>query len=102
MDIETLCPLCSRLDEDANHMFFKCKFTRSVWREVFLEDQRCLLMISCFGGRGVLTDLAMGGGHTAEGGNPSMGALDYQERYQCWRCSSHHLYCGKLVHSPLS
>jgi hypothetical protein len=27
-DLDTLCPMCSRFDEDPNHLFFKCKEAR--------------------------------------------------------------------------
>lgn len=41
--IETLCPMCFRLDEDGGHLFLKCKKVKQVWRCLCLEDTRTLL-----------------------------------------------------------
>ncbi|WVZ54075.1 hypothetical protein U9M48_004939 [Paspalum notatum var. saurae] len=41
--IDTLCPMCSRFDEDCGHLFFKCKKVKHVWRSLCLEDIRLLL-----------------------------------------------------------
>lgn len=32
VQLETLCPVCSRFDEDGGHIFLKCKFVKQVWR----------------------------------------------------------------------
>jgi hypothetical protein len=40
--IETMCPMCFRLDEDGGHLFFKCKKVKQV-RCLYLEDTRILL-----------------------------------------------------------
>jgi hypothetical protein len=40
MDIDTLCPVCWRVDEDAGHMLLKCKNSMAVWRELQLEIER--------------------------------------------------------------
>ena len=44
LDLETLCPMCHRLDEDCGHIFLKCKFAKSVWREANLESVRGVLL----------------------------------------------------------
>ncbi|TVU48485.1 hypothetical protein EJB05_08123, partial [Eragrostis curvula] len=38
--LETLCPVCNRLDEDSGHLFFKCKKAKEVWRSLDLELHR--------------------------------------------------------------
>jgi hypothetical protein len=40
---ETLCPMCNRLDEDCDHLFFKCKGAQECWRAMNMEDLRCTL-----------------------------------------------------------
>ena len=40
MEIDTRCPVCSRLDEDGGHCFLKRKFVKECWRGVQLEDVR--------------------------------------------------------------
>jgi hypothetical protein len=36
-----VCPIRSRdLDEDAGHLFLKCKYAKMVWRELGMEDKR--------------------------------------------------------------
>lgn len=44
IDLDTRCPVCWRLDEDGGHCFLKCKIVRQCWREVQLEEVRCLLL----------------------------------------------------------
>jgi hypothetical protein len=44
LDLETLCPMCHRLDEDCGHSFLKCKFSKAVWREANLESVRGMLL----------------------------------------------------------
>ncbi|XP_048552197.1 uncharacterized protein LOC125532061 [Triticum urartu] len=40
MEIDTLCPMCGRLNEDGAHLFLKCKFAKSLWREMQLNEER--------------------------------------------------------------
>jgi hypothetical protein len=40
MDIDTRWPMCNRLDEDGDHLSYKFKFAKAVWREVLMEDVR--------------------------------------------------------------
>lgn len=40
MEIDTACPMCSRLNEDGGHLFLRCKAVRPVWRELQLEAER--------------------------------------------------------------
>jgi ribonuclease HI len=42
--LETLCPMCSRLDEDLGHLFFKCKEVKRCWQLLDMEDKRVMLM----------------------------------------------------------
>jgi hypothetical protein len=35
--LDTLCPMCGRLDEDSGHLFLKCKYVKQVWRGLNLE-----------------------------------------------------------------
>lgn len=46
MEVDTLCPVCQRRDEDGGHLFFQCKPVRTIWRTVGLEDVRlkCITM----------------------------------------------------------
>jgi hypothetical protein len=43
IDLDTRCPVCWRADEDACHLLFKCKFSKSVWRELQLDQVRMSL-----------------------------------------------------------
>jgi ribonuclease HI len=38
MDIDPICPLCSRLNEDGCHLFLWCKTVKSIWRNNQMED----------------------------------------------------------------
>jgi len=38
--LDTICPLCNRLDEDSGHLFFKCKWAKECWRRMNLEQVR--------------------------------------------------------------
>jgi hypothetical protein len=38
IELDTKCPMCWRLDEDARHLLFKCKFARSVWQQLQMEE----------------------------------------------------------------
>jgi ribonuclease HI len=44
MQIETLCPVCHRLDEDGGHLFLKCKSVKACWRQLNLEATRIMLV----------------------------------------------------------
>lgn len=44
VQLETLCPVCSRFDEDGGHIFLKCKFVKQVWRGMDLEVVRLNLL----------------------------------------------------------
>ena len=44
VDLDTLCPVCRRLDEDGGHIFLKCKFVKQVWRSMNLEEIRLGLL----------------------------------------------------------
>jgi ribonuclease HI len=40
MKIDTSCVLCSKLDEDGAHLFFKCKHMTKLWTELQLQQTR--------------------------------------------------------------
>lgn len=40
VEVDSVCPICKRLDEDGGHMLFKCKLVRHLWRDVGLEEVR--------------------------------------------------------------
>jgi hypothetical protein len=40
IELDTKCPMCLRLDEDAGHLLLKCKFARAVWQRVQMDDLR--------------------------------------------------------------
>jgi len=44
--LDTICPMCHRLDEDGGHLFLKCKCVRQLWRALDLEEAR-LLLVNC-------------------------------------------------------
>lgn len=41
--LNTICPVCCRVDEDGGHLFFKCKTVKQVWRFLNLEEERVIL-----------------------------------------------------------
>jgi hypothetical protein len=45
IDLDTGCPMCLWLDEDASHIFIKCKFVKKVWRELQSEQTRLYLAL---------------------------------------------------------
>ncbi|KAK3141994.1 hypothetical protein QOZ80_4BG0340840 [Eleusine coracana subsp. coracana] len=46
---DTICPVCSRFDEDCGHLFFKCKHARACWRLLNMEHVRSVLAHSISG-----------------------------------------------------
>ncbi|GJN25606.1 hypothetical protein PR202_gb13454 [Eleusine coracana subsp. coracana] len=44
MDVDTLCPVCRRMDKGGAHCFLKCKQVKACWRELNLEHVRCALL----------------------------------------------------------
>lgn len=43
IELDTRCPLCHRFDEDGGHLFIKCKYSKSCWGELLMEDIRLTL-----------------------------------------------------------
>jgi len=41
--LDTICPMCRRLDEDCGHLFFKCKCVKECWRVLNYENVRAML-----------------------------------------------------------
>jgi hypothetical protein len=46
MEIDTICPVCRRLDEDGAHTFLKCKLVKELWKELGLDETRLELVVS--------------------------------------------------------
>ena len=44
VQLDTICPVCKRLDEDCRHIFFKCKYVKKCWQAMNMEDVRVELM----------------------------------------------------------
>ncbi|GJN00674.1 hypothetical protein PR202_ga17870 [Eleusine coracana subsp. coracana] len=44
MEIDTLCPMCHRLDEDGGHCFLKCKMVKKCWQQMNMEGIRLELL----------------------------------------------------------
>lgn len=40
IEIDTLCPICQRRDEDGSHILFQCKSVKKIWREMSLQHCR--------------------------------------------------------------
>ena len=40
MEIDPICPVCNRTDEDGAHLFLKCKVAKTSWREMQMNDIR--------------------------------------------------------------
>jgi hypothetical protein len=38
MDVDPVCPVCKRLNEDGGHLFFRCKEVKRLWNELELKD----------------------------------------------------------------
>ena len=49
INIDTMCPVCRRFDEDCGHLFFKCKFAKLCWRLMNMEHIRAEL-VNCQSG----------------------------------------------------
>jgi hypothetical protein len=43
VELDTVCPMCNRADEDGGHLFLKCKKVKPLWRCLHLEDIRLLV-----------------------------------------------------------
>lgn len=43
IEVDALCPVCTRLDEYGAHLFIKCKEVRKVWSGLQMEHERQLL-----------------------------------------------------------
>jgi hypothetical protein len=46
IELDTVCPVCRRFDEDGAHCFLKCKLARHCWNAAQLGGVRCLLLNS--------------------------------------------------------
>ncbi|OEL31290.1 hypothetical protein BAE44_0007690 [Dichanthelium oligosanthes] len=45
LDVDTICPMCKRLDEDGGHFLFKCKYSKAVWRCLLLEEHMAAMAV---------------------------------------------------------
>jgi hypothetical protein len=50
---DTVCPVCCRLDEDCDHLFFSYKRVKEVWWELGMEHVRDMLQL-CGSGKEVI------------------------------------------------
>ena len=46
MDLDPICPMCNRMNEDGAHLFLKCKAAKMGWRDLQLDHVRESLL-SC-------------------------------------------------------
>jgi ribonuclease HI len=53
IDIDPLCLVCGRLNDDGAHLFLKCKGVKQVWRRLGLEENR-QAMLRCDGPKEML------------------------------------------------
>jgi hypothetical protein len=56
MEIDTICPMCNRLDEDGGHIFLHCKQVKLLWRMLNLEEEREKLCL-CLNAKDMLMDI---------------------------------------------
>jgi hypothetical protein len=56
IDIDPLCLVCGRLNEDGAHLFLKCKGVKQIWRNMGLEETRHALLLG-EGPKGMLTQV---------------------------------------------
>jgi hypothetical protein len=56
MEIDTICPMCARLDEDRGHIFLHCKQVKVVWRLLNLQETR-LQLCSCHNAKDLLMQI---------------------------------------------
>lgn len=54
--LDTICPVCKRLDENSCHLFFNCKGVNNYWQMLNLEEERVLLG-KCRSGQEVLNKI---------------------------------------------
>ena len=59
VQMDTICPVCHRLDEDCGHLFFKCKRARECWQIMSLENIRTELELCTSGKETVMRILNM-------------------------------------------
>lgn len=56
VEIDKICPVCKRFDEDNGHLFFKCKNARACWLALNLERER-KIMVQCQSGKEAMSKL---------------------------------------------
>lgn len=56
VQLDTIYPVCKRLDEDSGRIFFKCKLARIYWRLLNMENIRSVL-VCCQSGLEVLAKI---------------------------------------------
>ena len=49
INIDTICPVCRKVDEDCGHLFFKCKYAKLCWCLMNMEEIRAEL-VNCQSG----------------------------------------------------
>jgi hypothetical protein len=43
INLDTKCPMCFRMDEDAGHLLFKSKYAQPIWQQLQMEETRIKL-----------------------------------------------------------
>jgi hypothetical protein len=56
MDIDLICPMCNRLDEDGCHLFLRCKTVKGLWLNFQLDGVRQKLL-ECTGPKEVINHI---------------------------------------------
>ena len=57
MDLDPLCPMCSRFSEDGGgHLFLRCKPVRVLWKELKIEHIQTKLL-PCFHAKDVIAEI---------------------------------------------
>ena len=56
MKVNTLYPMCQRLDEDLGHLFFKCKEVKDCWRRLNLEEYH-IILAACHSGKDMMRSI---------------------------------------------
>ncbi|KAM0830575.1 hypothetical protein ACQ4PT_066116 [Festuca glaucescens] len=56
MELDPVCPMCGRVNEDGAHLFLKCKPAKAIWRELKLEKVREKLLL-CEGSKDFIANV---------------------------------------------
>jgi hypothetical protein len=56
LEVDPICPVCKRFNEDGGHLFLRCKDIRLLWRDLGLNELR-LKLLDCVDPKHVLAEL---------------------------------------------